>query len=144
MDSNLPSIDGMIVLLIIYGFYFIKNNNLNDINMSAKSIVQSLEDSELIKIFLDFVQDHRLQYEKFHKEISYKCYEATWMLNIAKATGYGRTETEAYKNALKNLLELIMEDTGFTEYFSPLFEGKKVQKNDRKDSSPPPKMQLKT
>jgi hypothetical protein len=35
------------------------------------------------------------------------------MLNIAKATGYGRTETEAYKNALKNLLELIMEDMGF-------------------------------
>jgi hypothetical protein len=55
-------------------FLFIKNNNLNDINMSAKSIVQGLEDSELIKIFLDFVQDHRLQYEKFHKEISYKCY----------------------------------------------------------------------
>ena len=69
-------------------------NNLNDINiMSAKTVIQALEDSELIKIFLDFVQLHRLQYEKVHKEISYKCFEATWMLNIVKATGYGRTET---------------------------------------------------
>ena len=69
-------------------------NNLNDINiMSAKTVIQALEDSDLIKIFLDFVQLHRLQYEKVHKEISYKCFEATWMLNIVKATGYGRTET---------------------------------------------------
>lgn len=93
MICNLPSIDRRSLLFDNLQFLFIKNNNLNDINMSAKSIIQSLEDSELIKIFLDFVQDHRLQYEKYHKEISYKCFEATWMLNIAKATGYGRTET---------------------------------------------------
>jgi hypothetical protein len=59
--------------------------------MSAKTIIQSLEDAELIRIFLEFVQTYRLQYEKIHKEISYKCYEATWILVIAKATGYGRT-----------------------------------------------------
>ena len=78
--------------------------------MSAKGVVQSLEDSELIRLFLDFIGTHRLHYDKHHKEISYKCYEATWTLSIAKATGYGRTETEAYKNSLKNLLELLMED----------------------------------
>lgn len=72
--------------------------------MSAKAVIQGLEDSELIRLFLDFIATHRLHYEKTRKEISYKCYEATWVLPIAKATGYGRTETEAYKNALKNLL----------------------------------------
>lgn len=30
--------------------------------MSAKAVIQALEDSDLIKIFLDFVQVHRLQY----------------------------------------------------------------------------------
>jgi hypothetical protein len=45
-----------------------------------------------------------MRYEKSHKEISYKCFEAVWSLDIAKATGYGRTDKEAYKNALKNLL----------------------------------------
>jgi hypothetical protein len=81
--------------------------------MSAKAVLQGLEDSELIRIFLDFVSANRLNYEKHRKEISYKCYEATWVLPVAKATGYGRTETEAYKNALKNLLELLMEDPAY-------------------------------
>ena len=35
------------------------------------------------------------------------------MLSVAKATGYGRTETEAYKSALKNLMELVMEEPKF-------------------------------
>lgn len=35
------------------------------------------------------------------------------MLSIAKATGYGRTETEAYRSALKNLMEVVMEDANF-------------------------------
>lgn len=30
--------------------------------MSAKAVIQALEDSELIKLFLDFVQVNRLQY----------------------------------------------------------------------------------
>ncbi len=76
--------------------------------MSAKAVIQGLQDSQLIQIFLDFVATFRLHYEKHKKEISYKCFEATWVLPIAKATGYGRTENEAYKNALKNLLELLM------------------------------------
>ena len=72
--------------------------------MLAKTIIQNLEDSELIRIFLDFVQTFHLQYEKINKEISYKCHEATWILATTKATGYGRTESEAYKHALRNLL----------------------------------------
>lgn len=59
--------------------------------MCTKTIIQGLEDSELIKMFLDFIASYRLQYEKNKKEISYKCYEATWVLPIAKATGYGRS-----------------------------------------------------
>ena len=59
--------------------------------MSAKTVLQALEDSELIRLFLDFIAAHRLHYEKLRKEISYKCFEATWLLPIAKATGYGRT-----------------------------------------------------
>ncbi len=110
--------------------------------MSAKTIIQGLEDSQLIKIFLDFVASHRLNYEKNKKEISYKCYEATWVLPVAKATGYGRTETEAYKNALKNLLELLMEDPTYIEYFSVILSHLSLAKN--KDPSPPPKLQLKT
>lgn len=72
--------------------------------MSAKSVIQKLEDSELIRLFLEFVQHFRLQYEKMSKQISYKCYEATWVLINFKANGYGRTESEAYKHALRNLL----------------------------------------
>ena len=56
------------------------------------------------------------------------------MLPIAKATGYGRTETEAYKNALKNLLELLMEDPNYVEYFATALAPSPSQ----------PKMQLKT
>ena len=52
------------------------------------------------------------------------------MLSIAKATGYGRTETEAYKSALKNLMELVMEDPKFGEYFSYVIDGI----NQRKES----------
>jgi hypothetical protein len=77
------------------------------------------------------------------KEISYKCFEATWILPIAKATGYGRTETEAYKNALKNLLELLMEDPAYVEYFSSIVKNTNSKPQD-KNSSPPPKLQLKT
>jgi len=54
-------------------------------------VIQGLEDSELIELFLDFIQTYHLQYDKHHKEISYKCFEATWTLSIVKATGYGRT-----------------------------------------------------
>lgn len=53
------------------------------------------------------------------------------MLSIAKATGYGRTETEAYKSALKNLMELVMEDSKFGEYFSYVIDGF----NQRKEST---------
>lgn len=45
------------------------------------------------------------------------------MLSIARATGYGRTETEAYKSALKNLMELVMEDPKFGEYFEYVIDG---------------------
>ena len=60
--------------------------------MSAKAVIQGLEDSQLIKVFLNFVADFRLDYEKLKKEISYKCFEVTWILPCAKATGYGRNE----------------------------------------------------
>ena len=50
--------------------------------------------------------------------MSYKCFEATCILPIARATGYGRTQTEAYKNGLRNLLELLMGDPLKTEYLS--------------------------
>lgn len=66
------------------------------------------------------------------------------MLNIVKATGYGRTETEAYKNALKNLLELLMEDPTYIEYFSMVLSRQAQAKVQSKDPSPPPKVQLKT
>ena len=110
--------------------------------MSAKAVIQGLEDSELIRLFLDFIATHRLHYEKIRKEISYKCYEATWILPIAKATGYGRTETEAYKNALKNLLELLMEDPSYVDYFSNTLLGQ--PKKNQKNQSPHSKPQLKT
>ena len=42
--------------------------------MSAKTVLQALEDSELIRLFLDFIAAHRLHYEKIRKEISYKCF----------------------------------------------------------------------
>ena len=71
--------------------------------MSAKTAIQALEDSELIHIFLDFVSTFKLQYEKQKKEISYKCFEATWSLLMAKATGYGRTENEAYKRSISEI-----------------------------------------
>ena len=61
--------------------------------MSAKTVIQGLGDNELIRLFLDFISAYSLDYEKVKKEISYKCFEATWVLSIAKATGYGRTET---------------------------------------------------
>lgn len=61
--------------------------------MSAKNVIQKLEDCDLIRLFLDFVQHHHLQYEKTSKEISYKCFEATWILVNFKANGYGRTES---------------------------------------------------
>lgn len=109
-------------------------NPLTNSYMSAKSVLQTLEDAQLIRLFLDFVANYRLNYHKQRKEISYKCFEATWMLPIAKATGYGRTETEAYKNALKNLLELLMEDPNYVEYFATALA----------PSSSQPKMQLKT
>lgn len=35
--------------------------------MSQKPSMHNLEDSELIRIFLDFVQTHHLQYEKIAK-----------------------------------------------------------------------------
>ena len=35
--------------------------------MSAKTIIQAMEDSELIKVFLDFIAAHRLHYEKQRK-----------------------------------------------------------------------------
>jgi len=66
------------------------------------------------------------------------------MLNIVKATGYGRTETEAYKNALKNLLELLMEDPTYIEYFSMILSRQAQARAQCKDPSPPPKVQLKT
>ena len=37
---------------------------------------------------------------------------------MTKATGYGRTEPEAYKSALKNLLEMLMEDPTYIEFFT--------------------------
>lgn len=77
--------------------------------MSAKSVIQKLEDCDLIRLFLEFVQSHQFQYQKNSKEISYKCFEATWILMNYKANGYGRTESEAYKNALRNLLEILIE-----------------------------------
>ena len=110
--------------------------------MSAKTAIQALEDSELIHIFLDFVSTFKLQYEKQKKEISYKCFEATWSLLMAKATGYGRTENEAYKNALKNLLELLMEDSAYVEYFAGVLKPNKSNAQERNHS--PVKMQLKT
>jgi len=62
-----------------------------------------------VRVFLDFTREYGLKYEKGYKEISYKCYEATWMLDNNQATGYGRSEQEAYKSALKNLVEMLME-----------------------------------
>jgi len=35
--------------------------------MSAKAVIQGLEDSELIRLFLDFIATHRLHYEKTRK-----------------------------------------------------------------------------
>jgi hypothetical protein len=72
--------------------------------MSAKAAIQYFKDADLVRIFIDFIQAYSLKYEKSHKEISYKCFEAVWSLEGAKAIGYGRTDKEAYKNALKNLL----------------------------------------
>jgi len=65
------------------------------------------------------------------------------VLPIAKATGYGRTENEAYKNALKNLLELLMEDPVYIEHFSIVLKANKAN-GQNKDHSPPAKVQLKT
>lgn len=61
--------------------------------MSTKTVVQKLEDCDLIRLFLEFVQAYHLHYEKTTKEISYKCYEATWILINHRANGYGRTES---------------------------------------------------
>lgn len=35
--------------------------------MSLKPLIQNLEDTELIRLFLDFAQTYRLQYEKLSK-----------------------------------------------------------------------------
>ena len=35
--------------------------------MSAKAVIQGFEDSQLIRLFLDFVASHRLSYEKHKK-----------------------------------------------------------------------------
>jgi hypothetical protein len=99
-------------------------------------------DGDLVSLFLEFVQTHRMDYDKHHKEISYKCYEATWQLHVAKATGYGRTEAEAYKNALKNLLELLMEDALYVEYFAAALQRHVQPQN--KQQPQPAKPQLKT
>lgn len=105
--------------------------------MSAKSLLHNLDDAQLLRLFLDFTNAHRLPHEKTRKEISYKCHEATWTLPVAKATGYGRNEAEAYKNALKNLLELLMEDPAYVEYFSNTL-------SPHPQEPYPPKTQLKT
>lgn len=53
-----------------------------------------------------------------HKEISYKFYEATWTVGHTRATGYGRTETDAYKSALKNLIEVLITDGRYADHFT--------------------------
>ncbi len=104
---------------------------------------EQLQDSELIKIFLNFVQAHRLQYEKVHKEISYKFYEATWTVAHTRATGYGRTETDAYKSALKNLIEVLISDPRYADHFASALS--RLSKSSiEKAEAAPQKAQLRT
>ena len=97
--------------------------------MLTKTLIQNLNDSEMIRIFLEFVQAFHLNYEKVDKEISYKCHEATWILSTTKATGYGRTQPEAYKHALRNLLEIIVEDPIYMDFFNNILHPQKKNTN---------------
>lgn len=66
------------------------------------------------------------------------------MLKNNQATGYGRSEQEAYKSALKNLVELLMEDASYVEYFADILGKQNEAKSNNKQYSPTAKMQLKT
>jgi hypothetical protein len=58
--------------------------------MSTSTIINRIDDGNLMVVFMNMIKTFNLMYEKIEKEISLKCYEVTWMVEENKATGYGR------------------------------------------------------
>ncbi|KAL4469656.1 hypothetical protein ABPG72_013421 [Tetrahymena utriculariae] len=92
-------------------------NNNKILSQPLLSIISTLNEDDLLKVFNSFISYSEFSIEKNCKITSYKCYESVYVCNGKKATGFGRNEKEANANCIRNLIQLLLSDDKVTKVF---------------------------
>lgn len=80
------------------------------VQKQLRTLIPSMSEKDLRRVFEAFRETIGDSIQYMCKEISYKCYEGTLSIRGKKASGYGRNDQEAYTHAIKNLLEMLVEE----------------------------------
>jgi hypothetical protein len=72
--------------------------------------LSQLNDIELFRVLDKYLSVTNARLEKSTKEISYKCFECQCKVKNKSAVGFGRNESETLVNAVRNLMEMLVED----------------------------------
>ncbi|EAR83029.1 hypothetical protein TTHERM_01027550 (macronuclear) [Tetrahymena thermophila SB210] len=92
-------------------------NNNKILSQPLLSIISTLNEDDLLRVFNSFISYSEFSIEKNCKITSYKCYESVYVCNGKKATGFGRNEKEANVNCIRNLIQLLLSDDKVTKIF---------------------------
>lgn len=85
-------------------------DSLKLVQKQMKTLIPSMSESDLKRITKHLENVLREEFLYTSKELSYKCYEGIYTFKNKKATGYGRTDQDAHLNAIKNLMEILVEE----------------------------------
>lgn len=75
--------------------------------VQIKSIVNSLTGCDLEKLYNKFSKMSHIT--RTTKQVGYKCFETMIQLKNITAQGFGRDEPEAQHNAIKNLIDIMLD-----------------------------------
>ncbi|KAL4427390.1 hypothetical protein ABPG74_009662 [Tetrahymena malaccensis] len=113
-------------------------NNNKILSQPLLSIISTLNEDDLLKVFNSFISYSEFSIEKnckitsykwqnifnqpddlknYFKFLNYQSYESVYVCNGKKATGFGRNEKEANVNCIRNLIQLLLSDDKVTKIF---------------------------
>ena len=86
------------------------SSNNRPLQKQLKTLISSMPEKDLKSLFNTLRQTLGIYIECTCKEISYKCFEASFSGKNKAASGYGRNDQEAICNGIRNFLEVLIDD----------------------------------